>query len=86
MTMLDFVLARMAADEAREFEESGLPVEVAEKTMWGAATRLSYAMRRLGYALAWSLPLRPFGYRTIVRSKARQYADHPDYREGWRTA
>jgi len=86
MTMLDFVLARMTEDEAREFAESGIPPEAAEKTMWGAALHINYEVRRLAYALAWSPPLRPFGYRTLVRSKARQYADHPDYREEWRTA
>jgi len=86
MTLTDFLLARIAEDEAVDRERwllDGLPDEQLSRDIMSTTTawrmhEARAAFRGLGWvyvALFWP---------PAARRRAAKYADHPDYREEWR--
>lgn len=80
MTLVEFLLARIAEDEERRLlelaggETAALPA--IRHTAAGAGVALSAQLRRISV-------LHPFGM-PFNRARAAKYAGHPDYREEWR--
>lgn len=86
MTIVEFLLARIAEDEGREVDEQlrDLPVGVRERTAQAQAIRLKHRLSAVGWALVLAVPFRWVGFGRLGRIRAEVYADHPDFNEAWR--